>query len=223
MMQYLPLCNFQWHKTNINIQEILQTPDDTTVGYILEVDLEYPHKLHNTHKDYPMCAEHKETPNSNEKKLLLTLENKNNYVLHYRTLKMIVSHGLIVKKVHKMLEFFQSPWLKPYIQLNTMERTKSNNEFDKNLFKLMSNAIYGKSMENVRNRSIVKLRCKWEGRFGVKNLIAKPTFKKVSIFSEDFVAVEINNYNSFMNKPIIIGAAILEISKIKMYEFHYDG
>lgn len=223
MTQYLPLCNFEWmDKSALTIEEILQTADDAPIGYILEVDIKYPVELHDEHSDYPLCAEHMIIPNSVESKLLLTLSDKMNYVLHYRTLKLVVAQGLIIEKIHKIIRFKQSPWLKQYIELNINERSKAKNDFDKNLFKLMSNAIYGKSMENVRNRSIVKLRDKWEGRFGVRNLISKPTFKNLVIFNEDFVAVEMNRCNIFMNRPVIVGASILEISKLKMYEFHYN-
>lgn len=120
------------------------------------------------------------------------------------------------------MRFKQLPWLKSYIDLNTLERTKAKNEFEKDLFKLMSNAIYGKSMENVRNRVTIKLKSKWDGKDGVKVLVARPNFKNRTIFNENLVAIEMNNTGVFMNRPIIIGATILELSKLKMYSFHYD-
>lgn len=222
MMEPLPITNFRWILSNTNIDFILNTPDDSEIGYMLEVDLEYPKELHDLHADYPFCAEHKIPPNSKTKKLLLTLYDKEKYVLHYRTLKYILIQGLRLKKVHRIIQFKQIPWLKPYIELNTLERIKSKNEFQKNLFKLMSNAIYGKSMENVRDRVNIKLKNKWDGKDGVKVLIARPNFKKRTIFNENLVAIELEKTEIFMNKPVIIGAAILEISKLKMYEFHYD-
>lgn len=108
------------------------------------------------------------------------------------------------------------------IDLNTLQRTQARNEFEKNLYKLCSNAIYGKTMEDERNKRIIKVKNKWEGRYGIKNYIARPNFKRVTIFSEDFVAVELKKTEIFMNKPIIIGMVILEISKLLMYQFHYD-
>lgn len=179
MQQHLPRSNFEW--VSSNIEEILNTPDDAKYGYSIEVDLEYPNKLHDQHNDFPMCPEHMKPPHStnNNKKLILNLYDKLNYVLHYRTLKLVLKNGVQLKKLGRVLKFHQSDWLKPYITLNTTERTRAKNEFEKNFFKLMSNAIYGKTLENVRDRVDIKLRNTWLGRYGVKNLIVKPNFKKM--------------------------------------------
>lgn len=126
--------------------------------------------------------------------------------------QLAIEQGLIVEKVHSVLKFKQSAWLKPFIDLNTVHRTQASNDFEKNLYKLMSNAVYGKTMENTRNRSNIKLKSQWYGRFGAKNLIASPQFKKRSVFSEDLVAIEMNKTEILMNKPIIVGMAILDIS-----------
>lgn len=153
MMQYLPLNNFKWSHETFNIEKILNLSDESTIGYIFEVDLEYPKELHKLHNDYPFCAENKNVPGKkNVKKLLLTLHNKFNYVIHYRMLKIVLQHGLILKRIHRILQFNQSAWLKPYIDLNTEMRTKATNDFEKNFYKLLSNAIYGKTMENLRSR-----------------------------------------------------------------------
>lgn len=223
MTQFLPHSDFDWIDIK-NIETVLETADDAHHGYIIEVDLEYPSALHDLHNDYPMCPEHMRPPHPNSKheKLLLNLFNKTNYVIHYRMLKLVLSHGLKLQKVHRILKFHQKPWLKPYVLLNTNERTKATNEFEKNFFKLMSNAIYGKTMENVRNHVDVKLRTEWYGRYGAKNLIVKPNFKKRVIFNENLVAIEMFRTNVLMSKPIIVGMCILEISKLCMYEFHYN-
>lgn len=188
---------------------------------ILLVNLKYPQHLHNTHNDYPMCAEHICNENIKIKKLVLSLNDKVHYVLHYRTLKMVKKYGLVIAGVGRKLKFNQSTWLKPFIDLNTSERINAHNEFEKNLYKLMTNAIYGKTLENVRDRVNISLKNEWGGRYGVKNFIAKPQFKKCVILSEKLVAVEMQKTNIVMNKPIIIGVSILEISKLLMYEFHY--
>lgn len=225
MMQYLPLEDFAWAPPDFNTitaQEILLLPDDSSTGYIFEVDLEYPKEIHNYHKDYPFCAENKFVPFTKEKKLLLTLFDKKNYVIHYRMLKCALRAGLILKKVHKILKFTQSQWLKPYIDLNTMLRTNATNEFEKSFFKWLINAIYGKTLENIRSRVDIRLLTYWDGRYGAKKETSKPNFKRFTIFDENLVAVELKKTHILMDKPNVIGMAILDLSKLLMYEFYYD-
>lgn len=228
MSQELPISDFEWVK-NVETQdvkniesEIMNTPSDSETGYMLEVDLKYPSYLHDLHNDYPFCPEHMKTSQSNDQKLVLTLRNKYNYILHYETLKLALKHGLQLMRVHKILKFKQSRWLEKYIMLNTHQRTLSKNDFEKNLYKLMNNAVFGKSMQNVRKQADIKLINTWDGRAGAKALIARPTFKRCTIFNENLVAIEMLRTNTVMNKPIIVGASILEISKLKMYNFHYE-
>lgn len=137
-------------------------------------------------------------------------------------LKCALKQGLILKRIHKVLQFAQSEWLKPYIMLNTILRTKALNEFEKNFYKLLINAIYGKTMENVRARVDIKLKSKWEGRYGARKLVALPNFKKYSYFDKDLIAIELNKTSIVMNKPIAIGMSILDISKVLMYDFYYN-
>lgn len=222
MMEYLPLNEFTWCEKEFTAEEILSIADDSEIGYMFEVDLEYPEHLHDTHQDYPFCAEHKLVPNTkNDKKLLLTLDDKKEYVLHYRMLKCALRHGLVLKKVHKVLQFQQSPWLKTYIELNTKLRTEALNEFEKNFYKLLINAIFGKTIENVRGRADIRLRSKWQGRYGLRSYVAQPNFKKYKIFDEDFAAVEMNKTHVCMEKPIAIGMSVLDISKVLMYDFYH--
>lgn len=192
------------------------------MGYMLEVDLEYPQHLHDLHNDYPFCSEHLNVGKSEETKLVCTLNNNKNYVIHYRMLKLAIEHGLKITKLHNILQFKQSTWLKDYIMLNTRERTKSNTEFEKNLYKLMNNAIFGKSMENVRKRVDIRLINKWDGRHGMQSQIAKPTFKRSIIFNPNLVACELARLNIDFKKPVIVGSTILDISKTLMYTFHYN-
>ena len=79
--------------------------------------------------------------------------SKKNYVVHYRNLKYYISQGLILKKLHRILEFKQSVSLKPYIDFNTQKRKEAANDADKNLFKLLNNAVFGKTMENMRTNN----------------------------------------------------------------------
>ncbi|XP_051173172.1 uncharacterized protein LOC127289339 [Leptopilina boulardi] len=142
MAQALPYGGFKW-VDHVNDTFDFNVPDDSSVGYILEVDLEYPESIHDTHKDMPFCAEKAKPPMSKQEKLLTTLLPKKKYVIHYRTLKQVLSNGIKLVKIHRVLQFKQSTWLKPYIDYNTMMRTNAKNEFEKNLFKLMNNAVYG--------------------------------------------------------------------------------
>lgn len=224
MSQPLPYDGFKWAHDceSFSPERIKNIPDDSKIGYFLEVDLEYPESLHDKHNEYPFCPEHRCPPNSKAEKLLLTLNDKKEYLIHHQMLKGALNSGLILKKVHRVLQFNQSKWLEGYICLNTEMRTKSNTEFEKNLYKLLINAIYGKTMENVRDRVDVKIPKQWEGRYGCANLIADPKFKRRLIFNEDCVVVEMKRTNILMDKPISIGVAVLDISKTLMYDFHYD-
>lgn len=229
-----------------NPSAILNLSDESADGYIFEVDLAYPQHLHDVHNDYPFCAEKRKLPAeaveivrnillsdsetrgrtaasiSKTEKLLLTLYDKKKYVLDYRMLKLALTHGLELKKVHRIVKFDQSPWLKPYIDLNIALRKEAKNEFQKEFFKLLINSIFGKTMENIRLRADIKLVSKWGGRCGARMLIARPNFKQCRIFDEELVAIEMNKTSILMNKPIAIGMCVLDLSKITMYKFLYD-
>ncbi|XP_072389467.1 uncharacterized protein [Diabrotica undecimpunctata] len=199
--------------------------DESPKGYVLEVDLAYPETLHDFHNDLPFCPENLIPPNSKDPKLVLTLLPKNKYIIHYRNLKQCTEQGLKVTKIHRILEFSQSPWLKPYIELNTNLRNSSNNEFDKSTYKNYTNSIYGKTMENVDKRVDIKLLSHWDnlpGSVGAEGFISMPNFHSVSIFSDNLVAIQMNILKIIYDKPVYVGFSILEISKIRMYDFFYN-
>lgn len=137
-------------------------------------------------------------------------------------LQFVLQQGMILCKVHRVLQFNQSKWMKPYIELNITLRTKASNEFEKNLYKLMCNAIYGKTMENVRVRSDIRIKTEWDGRYGARKLISQPNFKRASVFDEKLIAAHMEKTNAVMNKPIAIGMTVLELSKVLMCDFHYN-
>ena len=171
MSQYLPTGGFKWlTEKQINKINLAQYNEDSNKGLLIEVDLEYPKELHDLHNDYPVAAErvcvNKDMLSEYCKtiatkynistglvsKLIPTLSNKEKYVLHYRNLQLYLDLGLKINKVHRVLEFNQSPWLKEYINFNTIKRAQAKNSFEKDFFKLMNNSVFGKTMENIRKR-----------------------------------------------------------------------
>ena len=125
-------------------------------------------------------------------------------------------------KVHRALRFDQKSWLKPYIDLNSEKRKNAKNDFEKLLFKLFNNAVYGKTMENERKRVDVKLVRKWEGRYGAEALIAKHNFHSTAVFRENLVAIQLSRTEVTIRKPVYVGLCVLDLSKTLVYRFHYE-
>ena len=238
MSQYLPTGGFKWMtENNINKIDLNKYKEDSKKGIILEVDLEYPEELHDLHNDYPLAAEKikvtKEmlSPYCEEirdkfkistglvQKLIPTLSNKNKYVLHYRNLQLYLSLGLKLIKIHRVLEFNQSPWLKQYIDFNTEKRKNAKNAFEKDFFKLMNNSVFGKTMENIRKRVDVRL---VTDEKKLLKLASKPTYVSSKIFNENLVAVHKIKETLTLNRPAYVGMCILDLSKTLMYDFHYN-
>ena len=191
--------------------------EDSDKEYILEVDVKYPKKLHDLHNDLPFSPERMKVDKC--KKLVCNLYNKKKCVVHIRSLKQTLNHGLILKKVHRVIQFNQEAWLKPYIDTNTELRKKAQNYFEKDFFKLMNNAVFGKTMENVRKHRDIKLVTTDKRR---NQLVTEHNYHAIKCFSENLLAIEMKKTKVKMNKPIYLGLSILEISKILMYEFWYD-
>ena len=144
MSQSLPTGNFRWlSTTEVNRFDIFRIENDYKKGYVMEVDLEYPEELHDLHNDLPLAPESLEV--NKVPKLIPNLRDKKKYVVHYRNLKQYLQLGSILKKIHRILEFEQSPWMKPYIDLNTEKRKKAQDEFSKDFYKLMNNSVFGKN------------------------------------------------------------------------------
>lgn len=228
MRQYLPQRNFSWlSELEIENFDVSSISDESDTGYVLEVDLQYPEDLHDAHNDLPFCPELIVPPHGkyNMPKLIPNLNNKTKYVIHYRNLKQCLAAGLILTKTHRILSFTQSPWLQPYIDLNTRLRNGAENEFEKDFFKAKNNSVFGKTMENVDKRVDIKLASHWEKigkKVGAEGLIAKTNFKDHVIFSENLIAVELQKTAVVYNKPIYVGFSILDISKTVMYNFYYN-
>ena len=161
----------------------------------------------------------KEKKLGNVEKLITRIEDKENYVIHISALKQALNHGLVLKKVHRVIEFRQEAWLKLYIDLNTKLRTEARSDFEKDFFNLMNNSVLGKTMENVRNHRDIKLVTTNERR---NKLVSGPNYHTTKHFSENLLAIEIRKPKIIMNKPAYLWQAILDISKTLMYEFWYD-
>lgn len=227
MEKPLPKGDFAW-LTPAEIVEIssqlLALTEDSPTGYIFEVDLEYAEYLHNAHNDFPFCPEVMVPPGGKYPKLIQNLNDKSKYVIHYLNLKQCLQYGLKLKQIHRALKFSQSRWLKPYIELNTQLRNSAKNAFERDLYKLKINSIYGKTMENVENRVDIKLTTHFSTvgkRHGAEYFISKPNFKSRKVFNENLVAIQLGKLSVYYNKPIYIGFSILEISKTLIYDFFY--
>ena len=219
MSQKLPVHTFDWltdkEIKNLFKVQVVQFWEKTPC--ILEVDLEYPEELHDLHNDYPLCPERVECDHG-VKKLIPNLRHKNNYVVHYKTLMQYLNLGMELKKIHRGIKFIECDFLKPYIDINTKLRTEAKNNFEKDFFKLMNNSVFGKTMENIRNRVNIKL-VDTEEQF--KKLVAKPNYQSRKIFNENLVSVHMKKTSLTMNKPVYLGMSILDLSKTLMFDFHY--
>ena len=217
--QKLPGNGFKWIKNVTEIDEkfIKNYNEDSDEGYIFEVDVKYPRRLHDLHSDLPFLPKRMKIDKC--KKLVCNLRNKKKYVVYIRSLKQTLNYGLKLKKVHRTIEFNQESWLKPYIDMNTELRKIAKHDFEKDFFKLMYNAVFGKTMENVRKHRDIKLVTTDKKR---SKLVSEPNYHTMNYIPEDLSVIEMKRTKVKMNKPIYLGLSILEISKLLMYEFCYD-
>ena len=210
-----------------NEEHIKQLKDDDETGYFFDVDLEYPKELHDLHNDYPLAPESMEIlpgmlsayqnkmlqsfdmKPSNVPKLVPNLYNKTHFVLHYRNLKLCLQLGMKLTK----------DWLKSYINFNTSTHALATSDFEKDLFKLMNNSVFGKTMENVKNHVDVQLVTTKEK---LNKLSSKVWYETSQIINEDMTIVKLKKSQHILNKPISVGFAILDLSKVLMYDFHYN-
>ena len=216
MRQPLPTGNFKWlTEDQVKDFDVMAIPFDSKTGYFLEVDLDYPEHLHDKHSDYPLAPENITVTNemlspysislkqsleikgSSSRKLTPNLRGKSKYTVHYRALKFYLEQGMVLTKIHRIASFDQCAWLKSYIDFNTNKRKQAESDFEKDFFKLMNNSVYGKTMENMRKRTDIKL---VNNEKYMKKLCAKPSFKSFKIFNNDLAAVHMAHGKLILNK-----------------------
>ena len=248
LSQKLPQSEFKWMSerelAEVNISEFDYVGGD--VAHIFEVDMEYPPEVQDVSRDVPFCPE-KETIGASElsevmraqwedlsatrygrsgvpykgcQKLLLTHWNREKYVVHGRVLQFYLKKGMRLTKIHRAIRFKQSAFFEPYISYNSRRRQQAVNSFEKDYYKLRNNALFGKTMENVRRRLKFRL-CNTEE--GLVTLASRPDYLDRHIFNEDLVGVHLAKDKVFLCKPVFVGQAVLDLSKLEMYELRYGA
>lgn len=218
MTDRLPTGDFKWVERPESI-DYKNISNDSPVGYLIEADFEYPKELHDLHNDLPLLPKCSVPPNGTTTKLLATLENKTSYIAHHTVFALAEELGLKITNIRKALQFNQSDWLKPYVEINTKLRQNATNDFEKNFFKLMTNSIYGKSCENQKNRINVKL-VTTEEQFLKET--SKVNYVDRTIINENLVLVHLSKRCIKLNRPLYVGQSILDLAKRHMYNFHYN-
>ena len=241
MSQKLPIDGYEWCKVTPDLLDnILDANIDGDIGYILEVDMDYPLHLHNDHNDFPMAPhkmmvedklyspyqhqliaelKQKGIKTLKSEKLVTTFFPKVKYVVHFATLQFYVKQGMDVRRVHRAIKFRQASWLKDYVDFCTTQRQAATSDFDKDFWKLMVNSIYGKTIEDKRKHSTVALALR---DIEAERLMRKNYCKNLTILDESKVLFLMKTLDVLMDKPIAVGFAVLELAKLKMYSLHYD-
>lgn len=237
MSRALPTGGFKWVSPDLDLNHYTNT---SARGAIFQVDLHYPKELHDKHNDFP-CAPERRTVKADElsplqnfmspkykdktQKLLQTLSDKKGYIVHYSALQEYVKQGLIITKVHKVLEFDQSPWLEKYISFNSAKRADKNaGNFEKDYYKLMNNSFYGRTLMNVRGRSDIRFFTSETNNYMKKAQKCRnsPQYLGEHAFNDDLAAIHMRRTKCVLNTPIYLGMCILDISKQHMYNYWYN-
>ena len=170
MSQPLPTGGFKW--VDVEPEEFKELSVREDRGYLMEVDVLYPKELHDKHNNLPfMCGRMKI---GGVDKLVADLYYKKRYIIHIRALQQALDHGLVLERIHRTIEFKQSPWMKEYIAFNTKLRRAAKDDFEKDFYKLMNNAVFGKTMENIHKHRNIKL---VNNEVDYLRAVMKPNFK----------------------------------------------
>jgi hypothetical protein len=232
MCRDLPHDNFQWIPED-TIESYTRSPETIPCNCTLEVDFETPQELHDYFNEYPppetmAITEDMISPKSRDmlgtgkfiegRKLCGTLLAKNGYVVHAEMLIRLIAQGHTVTKVHRGVSYRASPWMKSYIELNTRLRAKCTTNFEKDFYKLMNNSVFGKTMEDVRKYSNFKL----VRTAQYQKYSKRADFKRSIKFGEHLSGIIRRQTEARLNKPMYVGQAVLDLSKLLMNQLHYD-
>jgi len=243
LIMKLPYQDYQWIKDPKQLELIhndLTSMDlDGERGMLLEVDLDYPAEIQDLTEDFPFAAEHAvptfECFNSymqnlwiehhqgesydGYKKLLLSHCNKEHYVLHGKLLQFYLKHGMVLKRIHRVLTFYQANIFKEFIEYNSLQRKNATDDFKKSLYKLQNNSLFGKSIEDKSRRIDIRLITNKEE---LLKLSYRPEYLGHKIFSKNLVAVSLAVKECLLNTPIAVGQSVLDLSKLVMYQWRYE-
>ena len=256
MCKKLPYSDFQWEdiRSLEDTEEMIAeyNPEDE-IGYVLEVDLEYPSSLHDKHWDFPLAPYNRtvrdeelsdyqkivlgDEKHAEDRKLIADFKDRVKQTYNIEYLQFLLRQGLKLTKVHRIASFKQDYIMKPYIDKNSALRAQAKNDFEKDLYKLLNNSIYGKTLENVRGRTEMKnipydktkmvngvevpmtdeeineYIAKWQ---------SKPFFNCSNVDLKSSKLLQFMQNDVTLDKPVYIGSQILDYSKLLMNSFFYD-
>ena len=215
MSQPLPTGGFTWMT-----DEELSVPIDEFPPCFVRVDLECPEDLHDCFAEFVPAPDNIIPEGSKVKKLAPNLLPKKNYVCHIRNLHLYKTLGVQITRVHQALKFNESFWLKSYIDLNTRLRAGATNDADKDMYKLLNNAVFGETCENLLGRTEYQL---VGSRKQALKYISKPTFKDYTEYNETLAGIHLDPSKVVLNKPSYVGVTVLELCKTLMYDFFYNN
>lgn len=232
----LPYRGYQW--VDLDKDMLMGIDVDGDVGYFVEVDVHLPLDKHEWQADFPCLPEsiaikrkdlspfqQNLTKRDGDKKLMATLRPKEHYIVHLKTLQEAIRQGWIVDKVHRALEFEQRAWMEPYITFNTLKRLAAkevDDSYGSDFYKLMSNIVFGKTMEDIRkheNVTVIRTDCDYKT---AKRYLNDPHFGGFIPINSEIMAVKRSRRTITLNKPVMVGMAILDLSKQHMQDFWYN-
>ena len=215
----LPKTGFHWKRAMPTEKQIMKMKWNSKKGWIHEVDFEYSEELHDAHNDYPLAPEKNALKSEqmseyqrqlmadldltmpNTEKLVMSLEDKEKYVVNYKNLQFYLSQGMRLEKVHRVIKINQEPWMEPYIRMNTEFRKQAKSDFETDFYKLMNNSVFGKTMENLRNRTDVKIVRDWETD-KIRKLVSSPSFDRITIFGNDMAGIHMHKTRLVLKKSV---------------------